>query len=150
VTDSSSNTRDWTVLESDLESLAAEAVGILQIGPEIERLSSTLFEQIEVCDAFAASSIDSLFMPTALPLANALIHYAASKPALGNARIWSHERWPDEKDPTRMLATLTLIYIIELGAKTFAGDPERGVTWRRIFGRISTILQEEPRVAAVA
>jgi hypothetical protein len=150
VTETSSKDRDWAVFESELESLAAEAVHILGIASEIERLGPTLFEQVEVCDAFAARSIGSLFAPTALPLANALIHYAAAPKNLDRARGWSHERWPDQHDPTRMLAALTLVHIIELGWKAFQNDPDRQEIWQRIHDRLATMIPAEPRVAAVA
>jgi hypothetical protein len=151
VTDASHTSSDWAAFESDLRSLVAEAVDVLEIAPEIDRIAPTLFEQVEACDDFAARNIDAAFLPTSLPLTNALIHYAAPLDALSEAREWSRERWPDERDPTKMLAVLTLIYIIEKGTKEFAGDPQRHKKWQRMHDRIAAILQQaEPSVAAVA
>ncbi|HVE70441.1 MAG TPA: hypothetical protein VNI54_03660 [Thermoanaerobaculia bacterium] len=136
------------VLESELDSLAAEAVAMLQIAPPIEQLRQKLFQQIEECDVFAASN-DALFITTSLPLANALIHYAAEPTALNQARVWARVRWPHQ-DPTSMLATLTLIYVVQQGVKSFAAEPQRNEMWDGIHRRIETLLQAEPSEAAVA
>jgi hypothetical protein len=145
-----SSEADLALLESELQSLAAEAVGKLAITAEIKRLGPTLFQQIEDCDAFAGTVDDALFIATSLPIANALIHYAASQFALRDARNWARDRWPDAPDPTSMLAALTLIYIVNEGQASSGAEPERKTRWERIHQRIEKILQTAPREAAMA
>ena len=134
---------------TELQAVASEAISVLGIASDIDRMAPTLFTQIEDCDRFAVTSGDSLFIATSLPIANAFIHYATSLDALNHARRWARERWPDEDDPTSMLAVLTLMYIVAAGLKAFKGDPLKREVWERIDQRIENTLHAEP-AAAVA
>jgi hypothetical protein len=152
VTDSALQNPEQLLSEPELEQLAAEAVDLLGIRDAIKRTSPTLFEQIEDCDTFASSSDDSLFIATTLPIANAFIHYATTRPQLASARRWVRERWPDEDDPTSTLAALTLLYIVREGVKRFQKDPDKREVWDRIRNRIGNTLHGQPHTpnAAVA
>jgi hypothetical protein len=131
-----------------MEALAAEAVGVLGIGPAVDRIGPTLFRQIEDSDTFATTSGESLFLATTLPIANAFIHYATSRDALTRARQWAREHWPDEEDPTAMLAVLTLMHIVSVASKRFENDPVKREVWERIHQRIESVLHGAPRTAA--
>jgi hypothetical protein len=149
VTSGSVHISDHGRAAMELQAVASEAVSVLGIGPDIERMSPTLFAQIEDCDTFATTSGDTLFLATSLPIANAFIHYATSLDALNRARRWARERWPDEDDPTSMLAVLTLMYIVSAGLSRYKSDPQKSAVWERIDRRIENTLHTEP-AAAVA
>jgi hypothetical protein len=142
-----SSTRHTVTSFDRLESLAAEAVAVLGILPSLKKAERTLLDQIEECDRFAGTSNHALFIVTTMPLANSFIHYAADLDALRNARQWASERWPGQ-DPSSMLATLTLMYMIQQGVRVFGADPAQREKWDRIYARIESLLQYD--LAAVA
>jgi hypothetical protein len=132
--------------ESLLGDLAAEAVEVVGVRNVIATAADTIFAQIEDCEAFASGSpdADAIFIATSLPVANAVIHYRTSRAQLAQARTWARERWPDEKDPTVALATLTLIYIIGEGWKRYSMIAEKREVWARIRGRVASVVEESP------
>jgi len=151
VSESITQSAEVTLPESGFETLAAEAVDVVGVREVIATAADTIFAQIEDCETFASGSPDenAIFIAATLPIANAVIHYRTSKQQLAQARTWAHERWPDEKDPTFALATLTLIYIIGEGWRRYGGIAEKKAMWERIRARAAT-LTEAPRPAAVA
>jgi hypothetical protein len=138
---------EQVVAETELERLSIEAVSLLGIRTAIDR-TAILFRQIEECDA--KSSDDALFIATSLPIANAFIHHATSRHGLAEARKWARVLWPDEDDPTSMLAALTLLYIVCEGVRRFREDPARKQVWARIRGRVANTLHGVSRSPATA
>lgn len=135
-------------VESFFEALAAEAVDVIGVREEIARSADMIFAQIEDCDTFASGSAeeDEIFIATSLPIANAVIYYRTPKAQLQQARVWAHQRWPEEKDPTLALATLTLVYMINEGWKRYRDIVEKRPVWERIRNRVAA-LTEAPSAA---
>lgn len=142
-------TAEITPSESIIERLAAEAVDVIGVRESIAAAADTIFAQIEGSDTFATGSAqeDAIFIATSLAMANAVVHYRTRKSQLAQARAWAHERWPDE-DPTTVLATLTLIYMVGEGWKRFRDIAEKKTVWERIHRRVVTLIDEARTVAA--
>ena len=107
----------------------------LKIGGFIDLHKDAIFRKLEEHHRQVGDESESplLFIAEALPLVSGIINVGCTVENFREAVRWLKSYLPDA-DPFAILATLTLIYILEKGRDEFADgeDEDRRVTWNRM------------------
>ncbi|HEV7921739.1 MAG TPA: hypothetical protein VGR02_13200 [Thermoanaerobaculia bacterium] len=144
--------RQHASFDPDVEATAERAVRMLHLDEDIAQMGDLLLQQIEDCETFAGKATEAesepVFVTLTLALMNNLIHYACAPDDIDAAAQWVRNRWPEAvptQDPVATLAALTLIHLVDEGARRFQDDGEKKKTWTRIRQRIARSIR--PRAA---
>ena len=134
--------------DSDVDVVAAEAVRLLDVRDFIDHNLDSLGVKLEEANRTAGTrdkESDARFAALSLAAVAMVIEYFSNKKDMAAAEAWVREYWGAEtpgRDTKTILTALTLIYVVQQGAKRYADDPERGATWQEITARLAAIKEQ--------